>query len=640
MKRHTLFGKKLIKFVAMLLCAIMTLGAVACGGGREDLDENMVQISLVGSTDGYGLRAYQLQADRFNEAFKNKTYTGPDGRVYTGANMEIVGVNTPPSPGKSWAEDTYTIYCTTTEYAKVSSSYKEGYIANINDILTTEIEADGESIADKMSSESKYYYGDETTGELYGLSYAQTISGIMYDRDLFDKGYYIGTSGGTTYTSKIFPNNLGFSNVIRLVGKNGAKSVGPNGIAGDYDDGLPSSFVEFVILCEKFASVGIEPIAYPGQYPSYLALGLAAIYYSLLGYENAKSMISFESEGLNVITGFTNDALFKETYNGVGTTIKTPKVAQGIPMEESSGYYHTWTLERYLAIALGQLVVKSATWESYSTKMNRSHRETHLDFIFGLEEETKRAAMMVEGSYWYNEAVEATAFLQYEAQYGKTADERGIAWMSLPVNIYSPVTGENTTATVNGITESLKGEPQTLDDVGRQALLVNANVEDQPHIMEAVEDFFLFAYSNEGINRFAKDAGYAPALRFDYDEEIMADAPKYIQETFKLFADSNVVTMFSDTPSWRNRANYYTFEHNYDSYFFNGEHSDNCAKFIREKGAVEAFKQTMIKSGIGAGEETGSGWWKYYISPNEVDPPTAYVYPEGHPKAGQKVEFK
>ncbi len=636
MKTHALFSSKLVKLIVMLLCVIMAFGVVACGGGRTELDPNKVQISIQAANDGYGVRALKEQAKRFNAIYENgKTYTDPTtGKVYTGAHMEIYDASTRPGPGSGWEQDTYTMYNATTEFSSVEAAVRNGYAANIDYILRKTIPGEDKSIADKFYPESKYYYGvpseeNEDGYELCGIPFAQDVSGIMYDKDLFDTGYYIASPSAENVkrvvNSKIFPNNAGFSNQIRLVDKNGQKSVGPNGIEGDYDDGLPSSMVEFIILCEELANKGFPPLAYPGEYPSYLSLGLSAIYYSLLGHENAKSMISFESNGLNLVTGFTTDDLFRQTYEGASGA-KVPVVAQNIPMEESSGYYHTWTLERYWTLAFGQLVVGNTKWESYSTKMNRSHHETHRDFIFGIEDDAseRRAAMMVEGSYWYNEAVDANSFLQYEAKYGKTADERGIAWMSLPVNIYASVTGEDKTVTINGLTESVKGEPQTLDNVGDGALLVNANVADKPHVMEAIEDYLMFAFSDEGLNRFAKDAGYTAALKWEYDEEIMADAPKYIQDTFTVFGDSNIVSMFSETKSWRDRADY-TFVHSYDSYFFKDKATpkkDASVKFIRTNGATEAFKKTMILMG-----SSGTGWWQYYKGQGDVDPPTQSTYP-------------
>ena len=91
MKTHTFFSKKLVTFISMLMCLIMAFSAVACGGKDDDgLSDDMVQITLQGSTDVYGVRALRLQAARFNKAFENKVYTDEEtGKVYTGAHLEI-----------------------------------------------------------------------------------------------------------------------------------------------------------------------------------------------------------------------------------------------------------------------------------------------------------------------------------------------------------------------------------------------------------------------------------------------------------------------------------------------------------------------------------------------------------------------
>jgi hypothetical protein len=410
--------------------------------------------------------------------------------------------------------------------------------------------------------------------DMMGIPFAQTISGFMYDKDLFGGedtgvGYYIAGEDAffaEEYTSLLLEGTP-FEEfaTVSFVTNEDVKSVGPNGIAGDYDDGLPSTFIEFVVLCERLAENGVAPISYSGEYPTYLSLGLGSMFFSLLGYDNAKAMMEFQADSLNVVTGFEDTNFFSDAFSS-DMNIKVPKVTQ-IQMTEASGYYHTWTLENYLVLALAELI-NDQGWKSSSALYTKSHTETQYNFIFGIEPDMQdvSSAMMAEGSYWYNEAVDAGTFASYKKYYGKTADDRGIAWMSMPVNIFAPVTGENAEVTNFGVTESIAGEKQTLDDVGNGALMVNGNVANDPVIMEAVEDYLLFKCSNAELNRFAADAGYTMQLKYTYDEDIMLDAPKYIQETYKLFNDSNIVTTFAEAQTWRGRPDY-TFDRSYDSDF-------------------------------------------------------------------------
>jgi hypothetical protein len=243
--------------------------------------------------------------------------------------------------------------------------------------------------------------------------------------------------------------------------------------------------------------------------------------------------------------------------------------------------------------------------------------------------------MIPEGSYWYNEATDAGTFKSYAKYYGKTPDQRGIAWMSMPVNIYAPVTGEPTTVTNFGVTESVAGEKQTLDDVGAGAFLVNARFKDDKAIMDAVADYILFVCSNVEMNKFAVDAGYIKNLEFTYNEDIMMDAPLYVQDTFKLFADANIVTMFAESKSWRDRPDY-TFTRSYDSKFFipndKLNYSAGLPGFVTNYGgAVGAFQHNLY---------TYDRWWTYYKgAPGEHNPPSYAKYPDGHALAGENVVF-
>ena len=649
MKTHTFFSKKLVTFISMLMCLIMAFSAVACGGKDDDgLSDDMVQITLQGSTDGYGVRALRLQAARFNKAFENKVYTDEEtGKVYTGAQLEITEARSSASPTSAWLTDTNTMYNTALDSTSSSAvqAYDNGYIANIDYILRKTIPGEDKSIYDKIAEGKRYLYGGTVAGstnenqfDLLGMPFNVTYNGFSYDIDLFDTGYYVAHPGAEevsdTYVSSIIED---FS--VDFVDKDGEKSVGPNGISGDYDDGLPSSLYEFIVLCEKLKNAGIAPIGYAGSAAGgdirwYLSLGLNSLLFSLLGYENGKSFVEFEADSLNVVTGFEGENLFSDAMSS-DINVKKPIVTQ-IEMEEANGYYHTWTLENYMVLAFADLI-NSQDWGSYSSKYSRTHIETQRDFIFGIEpaEAQRQFAMLSEGSYWYNESVDALNFTQYEMDYLKTADERNISWMPMPVNIYTSVTGVEGSVTVNGVTESTKGESVTLDEATGGAIFVNKNVEDNEVIMEAVEDYLLFISSNDELNKFVIDSGYSKGLEFKYDEEIMADAPKYIQRTFSIYNSANAVGTYSSKRTYRERPGF-TFARNQGSDYVTPREATNYTQgpvgfIINYDGAVGCFKNNMYSR---------DDWFTLYKGQGENDNVTYAVYPAGHPKAGQNVVFE
>ena len=173
MKRHTYFGKRLVSIMSVLLCFVMVFSTVACTPRGDDTDKTKVNISLLASKDGFGLRGLEIQAERFNEAFKNKVYTNPTtGETLTGVVLKIFGEEHSPSPGPAWLEDPYTMYNARTDYASLESAYHNGWAANIDSILRSTIPGETETVLDKFPEEIKYKYRVTTeNGNADGYDY-------------------------------------------------------------------------------------------------------------------------------------------------------------------------------------------------------------------------------------------------------------------------------------------------------------------------------------------------------------------------------------------------------------------------------------------------------------------------------------
>lgn len=619
MKKHRHFGKKIVSIIMAMLCMLTAFSAVACTP-KNETDTSKVNISLLGSTDGYGVRGLKLQAQRFNDAFKNKVYTDPvTGETKTGAVMTIYETDSTGSPTASWAQDPYTIYRANIRYTAVDNAFYNNYIANIDDIMRATIPGENKSIVDKIPEEIRYAYSakDKDGKEVYlGFPWVEQPGGLIYDVELWDTGYYLAAPSATDYTP--FNSIIFDGQTFKFVDKDGEKSVGPNGVPGDYDDGLPSSMIEFIAVCEYLKNEGgIAPFSYPYEYPYYHNLGIEALMFSLLGVEHASTMYDLESENatFNVVTGFTEENLFSDNVSS-NVDAKVP-VVQQVKVEESSGYYTSMSLEKYWCYALVDLA-DSEGWYSKSTEAG-DHRQTQYNFIFGIEPaySDKRAATISEGSYWFNESLDSGNFSDYEKTFGKKADDRNIAWMPLPVNIYTSVTGEDKVVTVNGVTESTKGEIPTIDALGETALLVNKNVEGDAMVMEAIKDYYLFVTSDVELNQFAADTGYTAMLDFEYLDSVMDEAPKYVQETFKLFNSSNRIRTFSQTKTVREQGDPFIFARGNTSYYFLPDQSSNnrSSRAFIAPSAYKAFTQKITEF---------EDWWAIYIGEGEHATPTRY----------------
>lgn len=123
----------------------------------------------------------------------------------------------------------------------------QGKLADITDIVATNnIEGENETIASKLNPALRDYYnkGTETESKYYALPYFDAVFGTVYDVDLFeDFGFYYNTNG----------------KLIMLDESNTELSVGPNGIDGDFDDGLPATYTEWKNLLYWLDQSGFLP---------------------------------------------------------------------------------------------------------------------------------------------------------------------------------------------------------------------------------------------------------------------------------------------------------------------------------------------------------------------------------------------
>ena len=180
------------------------------------------------------------------------------------------------------------------------------------------------------------YLGSD--GEIYSLPTWEVFSGASYDKHLFDEYglYFADTSKGSFPTIVLNENNCsllknedangnsinGYEELqFHLVNPSADlsweshKSVGPDGKTGvidgvDYrlDDGLPSSLLEFIAICDYMKTTcNIFPLQLCGsnskEYSDNFIYGLV---FSLMGKERAEVTRTFEGQ-MEVVVSFTGE---------------------------------------------------------------------------------------------------------------------------------------------------------------------------------------------------------------------------------------------------------------------------------------------------------------------------------------------
>ena len=444
-----------------ILIASNVLGLLAgCSDNRnvEKVDHTKTQFHIGNFDGGYGHAWIEKAADLFEERYAEKEFE-------SGKKGVQIWINN--------AKDEYSEYIF---YQTIAGLPQDFFVApipraeitdnklliSLNDIIDEPMTEFGEekTIREKLSDYYKEAYQFDklatatAEGEaLYYLPTAEAFFGnIVYDVDLFEtKGYFISKDGGWT--------------------KGENKSVGMDGIAGTYDDGLPTTEEEFFALVEYIALVGGDvPLTWAGKYPAYMNAFVANMF---LNYDDGVGMKIYNTlEGEYVIPGDAEATVF----NG----------------------YNFYDAQRHpgrLAAlkATEKLIKDGETYGYYSSdafKDTQTHTKAQNEFLISAKNES-RIAMLIEGAWWESEATETFSLMsnRYDAKYSKKNRKLGV----MPTFRVNGSVGEKS----NFLTSN-------------QALFINGNTS---HV-ELAKTFMKFLLSNE-IRELFTDVTGVPSP-YDY----------------------------------------------------------------------------------------------------------------------------
>jgi hypothetical protein len=344
-----------------------------------------------------------------------------------------------------------------------------------------------------------------------------------------------------------------------------------------------------------------------GKMGFYINYFTEALYVSLLGYENGSALKDFATtKKVDVVTGYTDEDLF-EGLPGV----KKPITAQ-VEINEKNGFYMSHSLEKYYTFAFMELMEEKEWYHADSNEPNVGATTAQLDFLFGLHEPERRAAMLIENSYWNNESRIRENFADYNTFYGETHPNREVRWMSLPVNIFTSVNGTNDVEITDGITESTKGEPITLYIPDGGYYCVNARYQNNTEIMSAIKDWFLFYYSDAELSSLTAKTGYNMMLEYDVKDSDLTDSTSYVKSYAKLLKDANKVYPYGTSSVYKKQRAKLGKQGGSASYLFGGGDlgTTPVREYLKANSVLKCFEEKIITFtdwngyfGTGAGNE-------------------------------------
>ncbi len=501
--------KKTLKKLIATVCALTCVGSafVGCKKGGPifavdilDVDETKTQLYIGNYNGGMGSRWLDEYRKGFEELYKDTSFE--DGKM----GVELVIDNDkqtyePSSIEKSIDGSIINVYFT--ERANYYNFVKKGLLMDISSAVTTTIPGESKSVADKLTATQKGYY--QVDGAYYGLPHFRSFRGIVYDKDLFnEKKLYIkkdkAQDGSLVITGKETDTDL---------------SYGPNGVQGGGDDGLPATYEEFFQWCyyvQNFKNV--TPIIWNGEYKeSYTKHLLDALHADASGVADASAYYNVPETPQNVkaVTGFTGD---------------TPNV-QTIALSQENYTDAELLVGNYYSLEFLQRLVKGNYYYNLSMNSSLSHVETHRTFLHSRFDGEQPIAMMVEGTWWEEEANDT--FEGMKNFEGASRAERSFGFLPMP----KP-------------DASYAGAP-TLYDGNQSIVMVNANCKDKPAQKELALKFIQYISTDASLQIFNTITGIGRDYTYTMTPEQQGKLTSFAKDIYNFTQSGNIVYGYSMT---------------------------------------------------------------------------------------------
>lgn len=530
------------KFLALGLAAVLSVGVAAgCGNGNIGKDEDSSKITQISFRQWGGTASstdwLQQAADRFAAEKANEPYeSGKKGvKVEISTNKDSDYTSSIPD---------YDILMDENE-ANIYDMQTRGYLADIDDLV--------KGLQSKIEPQllPKFKGAD---GKYYGLPHYSYDVSISYNVDFFKtENLYIAAPGEESvvnYKSSLLPASSAGVNFV--FNENTKKSCGPNGIPNDYDDGLPSSLEEFIVLCDYIKNKKqINPFAISDITggANYAFMLIESLWAGMVGTDAMKATTcNFTDAEVEVVK---EGAL---SYDGtlLNTGIKMPQT-ETVVLSDDNGYRMYDMSARYYALSFLELA-KNKGWFKNQQMTNTKAQEF---FVLGNYNANynDRCAMLVDSTFWYGESVSGGTLTKYKSLSG--GKEANVSMMPMPVQLTGQVTEGN-------------GKKPTVIDTSA-TVFVNKRVEKNEGLFRAVKEFIEFLYSDAELKAFTETSKLTMNLKYDYDKSSLGNFYAGVLEIEKaagdkVYAASNNIKYSKNRSSfsliWGGKLNYFGSYHN------------------------------------------------------------------------------
>ena len=506
------------KTLVMLLALVSAFSAVGCGGrGGEAADKTKTQLYVATFDGGFGSSWMDAIEKRFEEKYANVSFEPGKVGVQIIAKPERELTNE-TLVNKLSGMDHEVFFSEAINYYELQS---RGLLYDISEAVTKPINYDfvtgtvdnsdpeTKSIQDKMTiGVHKDYFGAD--GQYYGLPFYEATYGIVYDIDLFEKNKLYFREDGTDFIRKSTEK----------------RSKGPDGEFGTSDDGLPATYEDFFKLCDYMVSMKITPITWNGVSPYINAL-VESLQADYEGEEQMRLNYTASGTATNIVTGFDGE---------------TP-ILGSEEITQDNGYV-TWTKQagKYYGLKFVEELTANTNYYDVGKVTSSGYMQTDAQnalimdkFIQG----KKPVGMLIDGSWWLNEA--KSAFAAAEQRFGSEAGlaDRKFGLMPLPK-----------------ATEAQVGSGYSVMEVNSSICFVRGNVDKKKDAL--IKEFIQFCHTDESLREFTSITYTTKPFAYEMTDADMEAMPYWGKEMYRLHNEASYISSYSTSPIYKKNASKFT----------------------------------------------------------------------------------
>ena len=452
-----------------------------------------------------------------------------------------------------------------------------GVLADISDAIRDEnpYESD-KTVESKLNNDQKEFL--QYNGSYYALTHYIGNWGIIYDVELFENNHYYfkrGSDQNETYTGLD-------DREIRskfVTGKTDERGYGPDGRTGvedgiDYslDDGLPATYADFWILCQRIINTNNIPLVWSGlQRGTYVTSLMTSLISDYLGKEGMLRTFNFkEGETIGELANFDEDGNI-QNWNGTATFDGT----NGYEIYRQKAYYEGLSFIKELMDNYDKY------GNGYGTSDNFVYTDAQDQFIRSVTADQK-IAMLIDGQWWENEA-NATFVAMANSDDKYSRENRRFGWMTLPK------------ANVEKVEE---GNRPTLLNTMDALCAVRASVSEEK--LDKIIDFIQFLNTDEQLVKFTQETSAMRGLNYTLSEEELAGLTEFSQSVVRYTQNADV--LYTESNSTEYRYNLYD-TNSYDRYPYN-------------YGSTSALRPTLL-FGTASGQNVTAAQYLYRLYTNK-----------------------